>query len=502
MNKRFGPVSMLAAISLMFTGFVANAAAPSNANIAVGTSTTGGVGNLKIDVVTSSASVTFSYKVGGVSRTEMSSSAVAGNIFNVGGPIIIRVSGSVAESVHARPGASQAADAITDTGITAVSSTNAGNFSAMPLTLPQNTLGGSSGLVVACFPMSYYATTPTATPIWHCSQSFEWPAAASGGGSTFIAATTETVVTHNNPSVAGTGAILEITPATWVGRSPSISFSWQYKTSCTSGNQFYMFSLSSGGSVVTTQTFTVPATIYVDADNQFPFSYTTAISTYGVALIGTTNWSSGSEYGGSGGRSFGVGSGFCGSSTPRGTLPASSAPKYAGPEFSSFGAPVLAGDKLVSQGKRLDGITSMKINGAAATYKVNSASELEIDVPKELAPGKYDIEITSTHGKLTHLQAFTVKAVVPTKTLEFKGDGRTFGYEELLELTKLAKQIGAEYTSVKCIVNAADAEVAQRLVARGCDYVGAIRLRGKEISTEPKSSYKGDGFWFKIVANG
>jgi hypothetical protein len=163
---------------------------------------------------------------------------------------------------------------------------------------------------------------------------------------------------------------------------------------------------------------------------------------------------------------------------------------------------VLAGDKLVSQGKRLDGITSLKINGAAATYKVNSASELEIDVPKDLAPGKYDIEITSTHGKLTHLQAFTVKAVVPTKTLEFKGDGRTFGYEELLELTKMAKQIGAEYTSVKCIVNAADASVAQRLVARGCDYVGAIRLRGKEISTEAKSTYKGDGFWFKIVANG
>ncbi len=187
------------------------------------------------------------------------------------------------------------------------------------------------------------------------------------------------------------------------------------------------------------------------------------------------------------------------SPSQRNTTPA---PKYAGPEFSSFGAPVLAGDKLVSQGKRLDGITSLKINGAAATYKINSASELEIDVPKDLAPGKYDIEITSTHGKLTHLQAFTVKAVVPTKTLEFKGDGRTLGYDELLELTKMAKQIGAEYTSVKCIVNAADAAVAQRLVSRGCDYVGAIRLRGKEVSTEAKSTYKGDGFWFKIVANG
>jgi len=179
-----------------------------------------------------------------------------------------------------------------------------------------------------------------------------------------------------------------------------------------------------------------------------------------------------------------------------------SAPKYAGPEVSSFGAPILAGDKLVSQGKRLDGITSLKINGAAATYKINSASELEIDVPKDLAPGKYDIEITSTHGKLTHLQAFTVNAVVPTKTLEFKGDGRTLGYEELLELTKIAKQIGAEYTFVKCIVNEADAAVAQRLVSRGCDYVGAIRLRGKEVSTEAKSTYKGDGYWFKIVANG
>ncbi len=184
------------------------------------------------------------------------------------------------------------------------------------------------------------------------------------------------------------------------------------------------------------------------------------------------------------------------------TTDTTSAPKYTGPEFSAFGAPVLAGDKLVAQGKRLDGITSLKINGAEAAFNVNSASELEIDVPRDLAPGKYDIVITSSHGKLTHLQAFTVKAVVPTKTLEFKGDGRTLGYEELLELTKMAKQIGAEYTSVKCIVNAAHAAVAQRLVSRGCDYVGAIRLRGKEVSTEAKSTFKGDGFWFKVVAEG
>lgn len=187
------------------------------------------------------------------------------------------------------------------------------------------------------------------------------------------------------------------------------------------------------------------------------------------------------------------------SSAPRSAAPA---PKYSGPEFESFGAAVVVGDKVVSKGKRLDGITSLTVNGSTVSYKINSASELEITLPKTLAPGKYDVEITSAHGKLTHLQAITVKAPVLPKTFEFKGDGRSLGYDELLELTKIAKQIGSEYTSVQCIVNASDASVAQRLVDRGCDYVGAIRLRGKEITTEAKSTYKGDGFWFKIVANG
>jgi hypothetical protein len=180
----------------------------------------------------------------------------------------------------------------------------------------------------------------------------------------------------------------------------------------------------------------------------------------------------------------------------------SSQPKYSGPEFSSFGAATLAGNKLVTSGKKLDSITSMKINGKAVTYKINSASELEIDLPKDLAPGKYDVEINSSHGKLTHLQGITIKAVVPTKESAFKAEGAWFNYGSLLELTNIAKKIGSEYTSVKCIVNAADPVVAERLAKRACSYIEANRLRGKAVTYESKSTFKGDGFWVRVVANG
>ena len=177
-------------------------------------------------------------------------------------------------------------------------------------------------------------------------------------------------------------------------------------------------------------------------------------------------------------------------------------PKYSGPEFSSFGSATLAGNKLVTSGKKLDTITSMKINGTTVAYKINSASELEIDLPKDLAPGKYDVEINSIHGKLTHLQGITIKAVVPTKELAFKAEGAWLNYGSLLELTNIAKQIGSDYTSVKCIVNAAEPVVAERLAKRACSYIEANRLRGKAVTYESKSSFKGDGFWVKVVANG
>ncbi len=214
----------------------------------------------------------------------------------------------------------------------------------------------------------------------------------------------------------------------------------------------------------------------------------------GPYKIGETSLVACTHPGGSGGFQGPVGSIVRGS--------AAQGQKYSGPEFSSFGAATLAGNKLVTSGKKLDSITSMKINGTAVTYKINSASELEIELPKDLAPGKYDVEINSIHGKLTHLQGITIKAVVPTKEISFKADGSWLNYGSLIELTNAAKQIGSDYTSVKCIVNAADPVVAERLAKRACSYIEANRLRGKAVTYESKSTYKGEGFWVKVVANG
>jgi hypothetical protein len=176
--------------------------------------------------------------------------------------------------------------------------------------------------------------------------------------------------------------------------------------------------------------------------------------------------------------------------------------RYIGPELYEPGLTAhLAGSTIEIKGKKLDEISSITLLSSTVSFSAVAAT-MSLQIPSGLQPGKYDLEIKSKYGKLTHLQAIWVKAVVPTKELKFNSDGRWFNYSSLLKLTKIAKQIGSEYTSVKCIVNAADPAVAERLAKRACDYIEANRLRGKAVTYESKSTYKGEGFWVRVVANG
>ncbi len=177
--------------------------------------------------------------------------------------------------------------------------------------------------------------------------------------------------------------------------------------------------------------------------------------------------------------------------------------KYVGPEFNDPGATArLAGASITLEGKRLDIIKSISLKGSTLSFKVESDKAITITLPSSLTPGKYDLEVLSVHGKLTHIEAIWIKPIIETKILEFKSPGSWLNYLELLELTKIAKKIGSEYTSIKCIVNTPEIKLAERLVKRACSYLESNRLRGKTITTEARNNFKGDGFWFKIVANG
>jgi hypothetical protein len=84
---------------------------------------------------------------------------------------------------------------------------------------------------------------------------------------------------------------------------------------------------------------------------------------------------------------------------------------YTGPVVNAPGAlkPVAPGAKVVLPGSNLTGVSKATINGKDAAVKVNSAGELEIVVPKDLAVGTYDLVVTSDSGVLTVQDAIRVQ---------------------------------------------------------------------------------------------
>jgi hypothetical protein len=83
---------------------------------------------------------------------------------------------------------------------------------------------------------------------------------------------------------------------------------------------------------------------------------------------------------------------------------------YTGPVLQAPGAlsPVTPGAKVVFEGSNLSGVSNVSIGGKDALVQVNSARQLELTVPVDLAPGTWDLVITSDSGVLTVQGAITV----------------------------------------------------------------------------------------------
>jgi hypothetical protein len=180
---------------------------------------------------------------------------------------------------------------------------------------------------------------------------------------------------------------------------------------------------------------------------------------------------------------------------------ASSAPvKYSGPEFSGLSLkPVLNGTGTTLEGRKLDQISSITIDGKAAKLSDASDKSLKLELPAGLKPGVYDLVVnTANHGKLTHMNAIRIREELPATSLTIKGTGVLSG-EEFKKLTAFSRTQNPDMNTVTCIVNS-NSEGKSFMQARAlCDRIAANNLNIKTTMFETRSTVEGSAIFARVV---
>jgi hypothetical protein len=96
----------------------------------------------------------------------------------------------------------------------------------------------------------------------------------------------------------------------------------------------------------------------------------------------------------------------------------------------------------------------------------------------------------------------TIKSPTPTKALAFKGSGEYLDEAQVSSLVAFNAGLNVDYEKVRCIVNAADAEVAKSIAIRVCAHVARGVARNVEVIQDVRSNFQGSGFWVRIYAAG
>jgi hypothetical protein len=199
--------------------------------------------------------------------------------------------------------------------------------------------------------------------------------------------------------------------------------------------------------------------------------------------------------------SGGGGGGGGGGSAP---APRPSGPKYEGPEILAVDVfrPIIAGGKLTFTGKNLSAVTSATIGAKAASLSFDAATGLSIGTPAGLEPGKYDLIMESSYGKLTHINAVTIKSPTPTTNIGFRSDEKHLSEQQVLDLVAFNKTLNPDYEKVRCIVNSSDSKTAQRIADLVCAHVARGEARNVEVIKDIRNTYPGEGFWVRVYAAG
>ena len=173
--------------------------------------------------------------------------------------------------------------------------------------------------------------------------------------------------------------------------------------------------------------------------------------------------------------------------------------KYSGPEFSGLsGMGIMTGSTGKLEGKRLDQISSIEIGGEAATFTATSATELELSVPADLAPGLYDLVINSSAGKLTHINAIQVREPKQSFSITTRSTGK-ISEEQYLEHSLIAAMQAPELNKARCIVNASTQAMAEAMANRLCAIVKASNPNIETTVVVPRSTVKNDTVYARVI---
>jgi phosphoribosylformylglycinamidine (FGAM) synthase PurS component len=191
---------------------------------------------------------------------------------------------------------------------------------------------------------------------------------------------------------------------------------------------------------------------------------------------------------------------FTGSGNGSGGAPQtpSSPVKYSGPEFSGLSAkPVAVGASSVLEGKRLNEVSSITIGGKAATF-TSTETELKLDVPKDLAPGLYDLVINSSAGKLTHMSAIRVLGPLKSFSATTRSEGKIsiFHY---LEHSLIASRQVPQLNKARCVVNASSKEAATQMAESLCARVRAANPNIETVVVEARSTVKNNSVFARVI---
>ena len=180
-----------------------------------------------------------------------------------------------------------------------------------------------------------------------------------------------------------------------------------------------------------------------------------------------------------------------------GASPALTPVKYSGPEFSGLSAkPVAVGASSILEGKRLNEVSSITIGGKSATFTA-TATELKLDVPKDLAPGLYDLVINSSAGKLTQINAVRVQGPLTALSVTTVSEGR-ISSEQLHEHALIAAMQQPELTKARCIVNGPNLAQAKAQAERLCALVRASNKNIETTVVESRSTVKNNKVYARV----
>jgi hypothetical protein len=174
--------------------------------------------------------------------------------------------------------------------------------------------------------------------------------------------------------------------------------------------------------------------------------------------------------------------------------------KYSGPEFTSLSLrPVLSGTVTTLEGRKLDQISSITVDGKTAKISDASDKSLKLELPAGLNPGAHDLVVTTAnHGKLTHMNAFRVREEMPATSLTIKGSCVLSG-EEFKSLTAFARTQNPDMNTATCIVNS-NSEGKSFMQARAlCDRIAATNLNIQTTQFEVRSTVKSSAVFARVV---